>query len=133
MGWTSRYPWEDEDVPCRFDLVTITTPDPGLLADFWAAALHLRVVEHEDAGRWIALAEEGGTRRIGLQRGDTVQGSIHLDLVCTPGEFDKELRRLQGLGATEVLAPRREPYGRIANLLDPGGNAFDLVAHDTAV
>lgn len=120
-------------MPCSFDLVTITTPDPDRLSAFWAAALHLRVTEHEDEGRWIALAERDGTRRLGFQRGETAVGSIHLDLRCTAGELDKELRRLVELGATEEAPARREPYGRIANLRDPDGHPFDLVAYDTAV
>ena len=44
-------------------------------------------------------------------------------------EFDAELERLVGLGATLVEPPRREPYGSIANLADPDGNPFDLCAY----
>ncbi len=54
---------------------------------------------------------------------------MHLDLACAPDEFDSELTRLVGLGARQLGAPRREPYGSIANLVDPDGNPFDLCSY----
>jgi predicted enzyme related to lactoylglutathione lyase len=116
-------------MPTRFDLVTIDSPYPDLLARFWAAALGLRETEREDGDRWIVLSAPDGVRRIGIQRGATSGGSIHLDLRCTPAEFESESARLVGLGAVAVCSPRREPYGLIANLSDPDGNAFDLCAY----
>ena len=113
----------------RFDLVTIDSPDTDALAAFWSAALDLHEVEREDGNRWIVLADRDGTRRLGIQRGATHPGSIHLDLSCAPGDFDAELRRLVDLGATQLLEPRREPYGSIVNLADPDGNSFDLCAY----
>ncbi|HUW03851.1 MAG TPA: VOC family protein [Acidimicrobiales bacterium] len=113
----------------RFDLVTIDSPDTDALAAFWSAALDLHEVEREDGNRWIVLADGDGTRRLGIQRGATHPGSIHLDLSCAPGDFDAELRRLVDLGATQLLEPRREPYGSIVNLADPDGNSFDLCAY----
>ncbi len=113
----------------RFDLVTIDSPDTDVLAAFWSAALDLHEVEREDGNRWIVLADGDGTRRLGLQRGVTRPGSIHLDLSCAPGDFDAELARLVELGATQLLKPRREPYGSIVNLADPDGNPFDLCAY----
>ena len=113
----------------RFDLVTMDSPDTDALAAFWSAALDLHEVEREDGNRWIVLADGNGTRRLGIQRGVTRPGSIHLDLSCAPGEFDAELDRLTQLGATRVHEPRREPYGSIVNLADPAGHPFDLCAY----
>ncbi len=116
-------------VTTRFDLVTLTTPGTDRLASFYAAALGLVEVEREDGDRWIVLAEHDGRRRLGFQRGEHQAGCIHLDLACGASEFDAELDRLVGLGA-ELLAPsRHEPYGRLANLVDPAGNELDLVAY----
>ena len=113
----------------RFDLVTIDSPHPGVLAVFWAAALGLEETEREDGDRWIVLSDSDGVRRIGIQRGASRVGGIHLDIRCTPAEFELEASRLVALGAVAMTPPRREPYGMIANLADPDGNAFDLCAY----
>ncbi len=112
-----------------FDLVTLDSPGTESLAAFWSAALDLHEVEREDIDRWIVLADTDGIRRIGLQRGETRSGSVHLDLACRPDEFAGELQRLVTLGATIVDEPRHEPYGSIVNLRDPDGNVFDLCAY----
>jgi predicted enzyme related to lactoylglutathione lyase len=116
-------------VPTRFDLVTLDSPDPDATARFWSGAAALHEVEREDVDRWIVLADSSGVRRLGIQRGVVTSGSIHLDLACAPTAFDDELTRLIGLGARLLADPRREPYGSIANLADPDGNAFDLCAY----
>ncbi len=119
----------------RFDLVTLNSPVPDTAASFWAAALGLAETEREDGDRWIVLGEPGepgelgGRRRIGLQRGTVEAGTVHLDLVCEPHEFDAEVARLAGLGAHLLRPARREPYGSIANFADPDGNPFDLCAY----
>jgi predicted enzyme related to lactoylglutathione lyase len=116
-------------VSAHFDLVTVDSPDTEVTARFWSAAAALHEVEREDVDRWIVLADVDGMRRLGIQRGAIRAGSIHLDLACTPADFDDELARLIGLGARLVADPRREPYGSIANLSDPDGNPFDLCAY----
>lgn len=113
----------------RFDLVTIDSPHPDVLAVFWSAALGLEEAEREDGDRWIVLSDADGVRRIGIQRGSSRVGGIHLDIGCTPAEFELESGRLVALGAVAMTPPRSEPYGMIANLADPDGNAFDLCAY----
>jgi catechol 2,3-dioxygenase-like lactoylglutathione lyase family enzyme len=112
-----------------FDLVTLDSPNTDDLAEFWSAALGLVEVQREDGDRWIVLASADGQRRIGLQRGAHIAGSMHLDLACHPDEFEAEVDRLLALGASECRPPRIEPYGSIANLADPDGNLFDLCAY----
>ena len=102
---------------------------PGHTRRFWSAVLDLHEVEREDGDRWIVLADADGRRCIGLQRGATQPGSVHLDVACVPEAFEEELSRLRGLGAASLGGPRREPYGSIANLADPDGNPFDLCAY----
>lgn len=116
-------------MPARFDLVTIDTPQPDDLAAFWAEALDLHEIEREDGDRWIVLADLEGVRRLGFQRGPGVGGAVHLDLRCSLHELGAEVQRLTDLGATLVADPRAEPWGAIANLCDPDGNAFDLCAY----
>ena len=117
----------------RFDLVTVDSPTPDRTAEFWAAAAGLHEVEREDGDRWIVLADADGRRRLGVQRGVATPGSMHLDLACDRARFTGEIERLQGLGARLVSVPRTEPYGSIANLADPDGNAFDLCAYGRSV
>jgi catechol 2,3-dioxygenase-like lactoylglutathione lyase family enzyme len=112
----------------RFDLVTIDG-DTTILGAFWAEVLGLHEVEREDGDRWVVLADEDGIRRLGLQRGVSRPGAMHLDLACEPTVFESERQRLLGLGARETRPPRYEPYGAIANFTDPQGNLFDLCAY----
>ncbi len=112
-----------------FDLVTIDSPQPAVLAVFWCAVLNLQETQREDGDRWLVLSDADGVRRIGLQRGVHRPGGPHLDLACTPDEFDGEVGRLVALGAGLVARTRHEAYGAIANLVDPDGNRFDLCAY----
>jgi predicted enzyme related to lactoylglutathione lyase len=112
-----------------FDLVTIDSPRPDVLASFWCAALALHETEREDDDRWIVLSDGDGVRRIGIQRGQCMPSGMHLDLACQSREFADEIERLTALGATLREPPRHEPYGSIANLVDPDGNPFDLCAY----
>lgn len=113
----------------RFDLVTIDTSQPDRSAAFGCAALGLHETEREDGDRWIVLSDDEGTRRIGLQRGVDRPGGVHLDLVVDAAGFDAESARLVALGAVILVPPRDMPYGRIVNLADPLGTAFDLCAY----
>jgi len=112
-----------------FDLVTIDSPQPDVLASFWCAALSLHETQREDDDRWLVLSDVTGVRRIGLQRGAHMPSGIHLDLVCRLDEFTGEVARLVALGAGLAHPLRHEPYGSIANLTDPDGNQFDLCAY----
>ena len=112
-----------------FDLVTIDSPHPGLLASFWCAALGLHESQREDGDRWVVLSDVNDVRRVGIQRGAHRPGGIHLDLACRPEEFATQIARLVAGGATLVEPPRHELYGTIANLADPDGNPFDLCAY----
>jgi predicted enzyme related to lactoylglutathione lyase len=116
-------------VSARFDLVTLDVADPARMSAFWRAALDLIETEREDGDRWIVLSSRDRTRRIGLQRGTPLSGTIHLDLACEPASFERETERLLALGATVVRQARHEPYGSIVNLADPEGNLFDLCAY----
>lgn len=120
---------DSERVSTSFDIVTFDSPNPDDLASFWCAALDLVESEREDGDRWIALSTRGGARRIGIQRGETARGSVHLDLACGRQDFDAETARLVSLGATLLGPARHEPYGSIVNLADRDGNVFDLCAY----
>ena len=116
-------------MPSRFDIVTIDSPRPVRLADFWSRVLGLVVLEQEDGDRWILLGDADRSRRLGIQRGEHRPGGTHLDLRCEVEDFHDEAERLVDIGALLLSPLRLEPYGWIANLRDPDGNPFDLCAY----
>jgi predicted enzyme related to lactoylglutathione lyase len=113
----------------RFDLVTIDSPATDAIASFWSAVLDLHEVQREGGDRWIVLADDDGRRRIGVQSGVVRPGSMHLDLECSPDDFESEVDRILALGAQQLGPARYEAYGSIVNLADPDGNPFDLCAY----
>jgi predicted enzyme related to lactoylglutathione lyase len=70
-----------------------------------------------------------GYGALGLQRGDHRAGGVHLDLSCSPADFDSEVARIVAAGAVLQREVRSESYGSIANLADSDGNLFDLCAY----
>ena len=131
-------------MPIEFDLVTIDVADDVAMAAFWAATLNLEEIESEDGGRWrvfgLRLPNGSTIRRLGLQRIPNLAAATqhwegpsksrqHLDLKCTPAEFNAEVDRVVALGATELRPRRTEYYGSIATLADPEGNLFDICAY----
>ena len=116
----------------RLDIVTLNTPRTDEISKFWADLLGLQEIEREDGDRWILLGDANGGRTIGFQRGDHVDGSMHIDLSCSTDDFPKERERILRLSAVETRPMRSEPYGLIANFADPDGNLFDLCAYFSA-
>ena len=116
----------------RLDIVTLNTPRTDEISKFWADLLGLQEIEREDGDRWILLGDAKGGRTIGFQRGEHVDGSMHIDLSCSTDDFPKERERMMQLGAIETRPMRSEPYGLIANFADPDGNLFDLCAYFSA-
>jgi catechol 2,3-dioxygenase-like lactoylglutathione lyase family enzyme len=116
----------------RLDIVTLNTPRTNELSKFWDDLLGLQEIEREDGDRWILLGDANGGRTMGFQRGEHVDGSIHLDLSCSTSDFPNERERILQLGAIETRPMRSEPYGLIANFADPDGNLFDLCAYVSA-
>jgi len=116
----------------RFDIVTLNTPRTNELSKFWAELLGLQEIEREDGDRWILLGNANGGRTVGFQRGEHVDGSMHIDLSCSTHDFSNERERILRLGAVETRSMRSEPYGLIANFADLDGNLFDLCAYVTA-
>jgi catechol 2,3-dioxygenase-like lactoylglutathione lyase family enzyme len=116
----------------RFDIVTLNTSRTNELSKFWAELLGLQEIEREDGDRWILLGDTTGGRTIGFQRGEHVEGSMHIDLSCSTDDFPNERERMMQLGAIETRPMRSESYGLIANFADPDGNLFDLCAYFSA-
>ena len=132
LTWANTNRSGDIMTASRFDIVTLNTPRTNELAKFWAELLGLQEIEREDGDRWILLGDANGGRTVGFQRGEHVDGSMHLDLSCSTGDFPNERERMMQLGAIETRPMRSEPYGLIANFADSDGNLFDLCAYISA-
>lgn len=107
-------------------MITIDCAEPRKLAEFWTAAMDLRI-DSDYEGEFMVLApKEGGGVNIGLQK---VPGprrgknSVHIDF----GSEDRaaEVERLIGLGATQVAEHEMPGFGWTV-LADPEGNVFDV-------
>ncbi|MBB5955632.1 putative enzyme related to lactoylglutathione lyase [Saccharothrix tamanrassetensis] len=104
-------------------MITIDTPDPHKLADFWTKALATEVLE--DWGEFMVLAPpaEGGVQ-LGLQRvDDPTPGKNRVHFDTHVADRVAEVARLVGLGATEV-AEHTVPGLTWTVLEDPEGNQF---------
>ena len=130
--WVNTNRSGDSVTASRIDIVTLNTLRTNELSKFWADLLGLQEIEREDGDRWILLGNTNGGRTIGFQRGEHLDGSIHIDLSCSTDDFANERERMMQLGAIETRPMRSEPYGLIANFADPDGNLFDLCAYFSA-
>jgi hypothetical protein len=108
--------------------ITMDCCDLDRVAAFWAAALGSAMTPTV-AGRYIAL-ERPGLPVLTLQRvaeSKTTKNRMHLDvLVC---DVDKEVVRLESLGASRLSGSPHEEFGqRWYVMADPEGNEFCVAA-----
>jgi len=109
-------------------MVTIDSANPRSLADFWTAALDLKVVADYD-GEYLML-KGAGDLVVGLQRvSEPTAGKnrVHLDL--STKDRAAEVERLRGIGAG-VVDEHQMPGLAWTVLTDPDGNAFCVGAEE---
>lgn len=97
-------------------------------ARFWAAALRIDVAPGASPARAELLGDDAGLPRLVFRQvpgGRALTTPLHLQL--TTADLDAESRRLQGLGARR-LGTLTDHGRRTMTLVDPEGNAFELVA-----
>ncbi|HEY0933360.1 MAG TPA: VOC family protein [Trebonia sp.] len=98
--------------------------DAALLAAFWAGTLGRAVNPGANSDSASVAArtdtDEAPILFHRVPEPKTVKNRLHLDLITT--DFDAELTRLRGLGATEVAT-----FEHWSTLADPEGNEFDLI------
>jgi predicted enzyme related to lactoylglutathione lyase len=98
--------------------------DAAAMAAFWAEALG-RTVNPEATTESASLAASEGSNESPIMfhrvpEPKTVKNRLHLDL--STADFDAELARLLGLGATTLAT-----FEHWTTLADPEGNEFDLI------
>jgi predicted enzyme related to lactoylglutathione lyase len=112
----------------RIETVTVDAVDPDAIAAFWSAALDWVQRVDEDGDIWVEPAaghpDAGTARPLLIMRvpgHKSGKNRLHLDLV--PDDQEREVERLEALGAT------RPDIGQTGNeswvvLADPEGNEF---------
>ena len=106
--------------------VTFDCADPRTLSAFWAAVTGYEPTEQREDFVRLRAPDHRGVRHIlffKVPEPKTVKNRMHVDLAAR--DPAAEVRRLCGLGATEV--ERREGNGTSWTvMLDPEGNEFCL-------
>jgi predicted enzyme related to lactoylglutathione lyase len=112
----------------RIGSIVLRVDDLERQAEFWQAALDYERRE-DDSDDWALLRpREGDGPNLALDQHHSrleLPPRIHLDLYAQ--DQAAEVRRLIGLGATEVLWEKRPPDADYVILADPEGNRFCVV------
>jgi predicted enzyme related to lactoylglutathione lyase len=112
----------------RIETVTIDAVDPDRVAAFWADALGWGTRTDDDGDIWVEPADGqpgfGTARPLLVIRvpGEKVgKNRLHLDL--TPDDHEREVERLESLGASRVSVGQTGNESWVV-LADPEGNEF---------
>ncbi len=111
----------------QIGLITFDSVDAARLAGFWAAALDWRVQSGASAGMAMVADPSGDTAQrllfLAVPEAKQAKNRCHLDLRPTDGDVDREVARLEELGATTLY--EKVEYGtRWRTMHDPDGNEF---------
>ena len=111
--------------------MTLDCSDLDRMATFWKDAAGL-TVDGVIEGRYVTLTGHGialTLQRVGEPK--TVKNRMHLDLLVD--DLDREVRRMESLGATRVTGTARREFGQTWYVLaDPEGNEFCVAIDPTA-
>jgi hypothetical protein len=119
----------------RFQTITIDSPDPWVLANFWEAALGWPRVEEDEEGVVLRSPDstDGGSPvpDLLLYKVDdprVVKNRLHFDF--RPDDQNAEVARLERLGARRVDIGQGETTWVV--LADPEGNEFCVLRSATS-
>ena len=109
--------------------VAFDARDAQAAASFWAAVLGRTVADGATSDNALIEADPAVPgSKISFHRvpeGKTVKNRMHFDLISP--DFDAEIDRLTGLGATKLNEVDRGATHWVT-LADPEGNEFDVIA-----
>ena len=100
-----------------------------MVADFWCAVLHWRVLEEDDEGIGIG-PPDGSWPAIdvfAVPEGKSVKNRLHFDLRADGVSTAQELERLLALGARRTDVGQGPDVSWVV-LADPEGNEFCLLS-----
>ena len=109
-------------MPLVIDWVTIDSPHPRGLADFWRRALDYEEIEADDDEVLIGPGDGSRRRLLFFKVDDPKRGKNRLHLDLRPADRDAEVARLVGLGATTVDIGQDDVTWVV--MADPDGNEF---------
>ena len=112
----------------RIGSVVLRVDDVERESEFWCAALHYVPRDEESDDFRLLRPRTGDGPNVSLDQvpaGPRVPPRIHLDLYAE--DQAAEVRRLIGLGATEVHWDKRPPDADYVILADPEGNRFCVI------
>jgi catechol 2,3-dioxygenase-like lactoylglutathione lyase family enzyme len=120
--------------------IVVSEYDPAIT--FFVDALGFELTEDSPAvtndgrpKRWVVVRPPGAVTGLLLARADTAdqasvigkQAAGRVGFFLQVEDFDAAYSRMASAGVQFVTAPRTEPYGRVAVLLDIAGNKWDLI------
>ena len=112
----------------RIGSIVLRVDDLRRQAGFWAAALDYVAREEPDDTSQMLIPRDGVGPNLNLDRRHSeaqIPPRIHLDLYAD--DQAAEVRRLIGLGASEVPWDKRPPDADFVVLADPEGNRFCVI------
>ncbi|HEY2176858.1 MAG TPA: VOC family protein [Mycobacteriales bacterium] len=111
----------------QLGLITFDSVDAARLAGFWAAVFDWPV-QHGASPAMAMVADPSGDTAhrllfLAVPEAKQAKNRCHLDLRPTDGDVDREVARLEELGATTLY--EKVEYGtRWRTMHDPDGNEF---------
>jgi predicted enzyme related to lactoylglutathione lyase len=115
-------------MPSTWFCLSIHSPAPAKLADFWARALGYQIVFEGPQGE-VAIAKDEFSHpgMVFAPLDEPRQGKSRLHIELNPDDQDAEVERLIGLGARRVDVGQPADAGWVV-LADPDGNEFCVLA-----
>ncbi len=109
--------------------VTFDCHDPRAVAEFWSAVTGYAVEKATTPGNeyWVAAPPDGAWPRlvfVKVPEPKVVKNRVHLDVLPSARDQEREVERLLGLGASIVDDRRKLTPGGWVVLADPEGNEF---------
>lgn len=112
----------------KWEQVIVDARDPVSLGNWWAAALHWVVVNHDPDEFEIRPAPDQFPGLLFARVSEEKSGKNRLHLDFRPDDRDGEVARLMSLGANRADVGQGEPSWIV--LADPEGNEFCVLRSD---
>ena len=111
----------------RIGMITVDTTEPRAHAQWWREALGGEFA-HEPDDEFVILNLAPGHVLAFQKVGEPTPGKnrVHLDLEAGPGEREREVERLESLGASVVARHGGQGSFGWVTLADPRGVLFDV-------
>ena len=114
--------------------VILKARDPHALAAFYGEALGLHFEREDHGGLQVHFGVDIGEVHFGIHPpanlADDTVGNAATSIAFNVASLPEACRRLDELGAQQVIAPHDEGFGQVASYRDPEGNLLEVVELD---